>query len=177
MSNKTIHFIDYDGTIMNSILPEEGKKIYKEKTGNDYPHIGWWGRPESMDMEIFEIVPKPEVYDIYNKIKDSDDHQTVLMTNRQKKLSKHVEKTLVHHNIYFNHYSYKDSNESKAERILRIMKTHYPETINIVFYDDDVTHIIDAEQKLKELGYNIVCHKINSDLDYKQQDEETKKSY
>ena len=39
-----VAFFDFDGTLMNSPTPENGKIIYKEKTGVNYPYEGWWGR-------------------------------------------------------------------------------------------------------------------------------------
>lgn len=38
---KKLSFYDFDGCLVNSPEPEEGKRIYKEKTGDDYPHKGW----------------------------------------------------------------------------------------------------------------------------------------
>jgi hypothetical protein len=36
-------------------LPESGKQIYLDKTGKEWPHIGWWGKAESLDIEILKI--------------------------------------------------------------------------------------------------------------------------
>ena len=35
-------FFDFDGTLADSPTPENGKQKYKEVTGNEYPHQGWW---------------------------------------------------------------------------------------------------------------------------------------
>jgi len=34
---------DFDGTLINTPVPEKGYVQYKEKTGQDWPHKGWWG--------------------------------------------------------------------------------------------------------------------------------------
>ena len=44
---------------------EEGEKVWKEKTGTDWPYSGWWGRPESIDPEIFYIPLNQWVYKKY----------------------------------------------------------------------------------------------------------------
>jgi len=33
-----------------------GKETWKEKTGEDWPHLGWWGRATSLDPDIFYVV-------------------------------------------------------------------------------------------------------------------------
>lgn len=33
---------DFDGTTMDTLYPEIGRPIYKEKTGEDWPFKGWW---------------------------------------------------------------------------------------------------------------------------------------
>ena len=66
MHYKRLICFDFDDTLFHTPLPEEGKKIWKEKTGQEWPHIGWWGKPESIDNEIFEI-PKNETLFIGDK--------------------------------------------------------------------------------------------------------------
>lgn len=38
-----ISFYDMDGSLINSPEPEMGKELYKQKTGNEWPYVGWWG--------------------------------------------------------------------------------------------------------------------------------------
>ena len=66
---KLISF-DFDDTLFHTPLPEEGKKIWKQKTGKDWPHSrGWWSKPESLDTEIFDIPINLNIYEKYeNKI-------------------------------------------------------------------------------------------------------------
>lgn len=48
MKYKRLICFDFDDTLFHSPLPEEGKKIWIEKTGTAWPYRGWWGRPESI---------------------------------------------------------------------------------------------------------------------------------
>ena len=49
---------DFDGTLISTPLPDEGRVAYKEKTGKDWQHKGWWSKPESLDQTLFDM---PEV--------------------------------------------------------------------------------------------------------------------
>ena len=41
-----------DGVLIDSPVPETGKLLYEEIKGEVYPHIGWWGRAESLIPEF-----------------------------------------------------------------------------------------------------------------------------
>ena len=58
---------DFDGTLIDTPLPEFGKQEYKDKTGEEWPHAGWWGQPLSLDSEIFDINIIPSVIRAYLK--------------------------------------------------------------------------------------------------------------
>jgi len=176
ITEQTVHFFDFDGTLMNSPLPEEGKLIYKQVTGKEYPHLGWWGRPESLDMDVFDIGTKLHVETIYRKVMSSPNDHAVLLTNRQLKLGGLVKKILDSHNMTFEHYSYKSDNDEKGDRILKIMKQYYPNVKNIVFYDDDQKHLDNAEMVLAGTEYKLRTAKISSDLDYLTQNDEITRS-
>lgn len=169
---ETVHFFDFDGTIMDSPLPETGKDIYAQVTGKKYPHIGWWGRPESLDLNVFDIQPKADIESIYRKVIQSSHDHAVLLTNRQLKLGDLVKKVLDKHQMPFEHYSYKHNNDEKGDRILQIMKQFYPGVKNIIFYDDDQRHLDNAEMVLEGTDYNLKTVKISSDLDYQTQNDE-----
>jgi hypothetical protein len=40
---------DFDGTLANTPTPREGKIMYENKIGQAWPHVGWWGRQESLE--------------------------------------------------------------------------------------------------------------------------------
>jgi hypothetical protein len=170
---EVVTFFDFDGTLCTTPLPEDGKVIYEQVTGKKYPHVGWWGRAESLDMDIFDIQPKAHVETIYRKVKSSPNEYSVLMTNRQIKLSGEVKKVLDSHDMTFEHYSYKSNNDEKGVRILKIMWQHYPEIKNIVFYDDDDKHLDNAIMVFSDYPeFKLKTVKINSDNHYLNQTDE-----
>lgn len=169
---ETVYFFDFDGTLMNSPLPDTGKDYWSKIKGTKYPHKGWWSKKESLDMNVFDIQPKAQVETIYREVMTNSQDHAVLLTNRQYFLADQIEAVLEKHNIKFEIYSYKQDSDEKGDRILRIMKTHYPGVKNIVFLDDDQKHLDNAETVLAGKGYNLKTIKISSDLDYKTQDNE-----
>jgi phosphoserine phosphatase len=40
---KRLAVFDFDGTLMNSPMPETGKQEWSEKMGKPFPFRGWWG--------------------------------------------------------------------------------------------------------------------------------------
>ena len=91
MNKKTkLSIMDFDGTLINTPLPEEGKVTYKNKTGKDWPHVGWWSKAESLDMNIFNIKSIPDVVTDYNVEKSNPNNIVVMLTGRLLKLQKEV---------------------------------------------------------------------------------------
>ena len=54
MSAKKIYCFDFDRTMVHTMEPEEGRKIWLKETGELFPHpVGWWSKSESLDTNIF----------------------------------------------------------------------------------------------------------------------------
>lgn len=164
-SNKKVVFFDFDGTLMDSPLPETGKDIYKEKTGNIYPHKGWWGRSESLDLKVFDIKTNPEIESIFRKYASDPNVKVVLLTNRQLKLAEPIMNVLSKHNMVFDVYSYKNDNREKGERILDIMQNKFPDIKSVEFYDDDVKHLDNTRDVLIDSDYEFnLYHIVNGSV-------------
>ena len=72
MKNKTkLSVFDFDGTLIATPLPDSGKIAYEEKTGKTWPHKGWWGQADSLDMNVFDIQPNPDVVNDFKKEEDN----------------------------------------------------------------------------------------------------------
>ncbi|NJO65111.1 MAG: hypothetical protein HC836_45480 [Richelia sp. RM2_1_2] len=105
------------------------------KTGQEYPHKGWWGQPDSLNIEVFDILPFPEVYESFKMNSEDPNTLTVLLTNRIPKLMPSVMRLLEIHDISFDSYSFKTSEKNKKERILEFLE-RYPDVTEIVVHDD-----------------------------------------
>lgn len=148
---KKLSFYDFDGCLVNSPEPEEGKRIYKEKTGNDYPHKGWWGRKESLNSDIFNINYNEEVYQKYLEDSKEPSTMSVLLTNRMIKLSDEIIKILDDFNIKFDDYSFKSGCKEKVDRI-KFYLTIHPNVKIIDIYDDREKELVAFRQFKKEFS-------------------------
>lgn len=157
---KKVVFYDFDGTIMDSPLPDVGKPHYEKTTGEKFPHVGWWSKPESLDLSIFDIQPHSDVAERFRKDKADPNTYVVLLTNRLFKLEKEIKKILDKHDMHFDEYSFKNDGRDKGERVLDIMKTKFPDVKNLEFYDDDPKHIQDVHSNLIDTEFEYQVYKI-----------------
>jgi hypothetical protein len=77
---------DFDDTLFHTPKPEEGKPIFLEKTGNDWPHRGWWGKSETIDSNIFNIPMNEWVFEKYQKHRDEENTKVIVATGRLAKV-------------------------------------------------------------------------------------------
>lgn len=96
-----IAIFDLDTTLIASPLPEAGKKAYKEKTKNDWPHSGWWSKKESLDLSVFDIETFEGVIKEYHRCVSEENTLVIMMTGRLEKLSEPVNLILDKFNLHF----------------------------------------------------------------------------
>ena len=132
---KRLIIFDLDGTLIDSPQEELGKKVWYEKTGEPYLHKGWWGRKESLDTEVFNIKPFPNVLAQLEKEKAIPDTKVIILTARREKLRPYVEKILNDNGIVVDDIILKRGNETKGDVILKI-ENYNQDLDEIVVYDD-----------------------------------------
>jgi hypothetical protein len=138
-----IAVFDFDGTLMDTLEPDSGRKIYKEKTGEEWPFKGWWGRKESLDMDVFNFQPIQSVIDQYHKERSNPNTLVVMLTGRIPKLSNEVENILNHYNVKFDRYLYNYGGSTlpnKIEQMGDLLK-EFPNVQTMVLLDDRDEHI------------------------------------
>lgn len=139
---KRIVIMDFDGTLIDTETPEKGKDVWLSNTGEVWPHKGWWGRPESLNMDVFDCKPISKVREVYHQEKDNDTTLMVMMTGRIKKLQKEVKKILDTNNLHFNTYYYNDFGttiEFKINKLNYLLKQH-PGLESMSIWEDRVEH-------------------------------------
>ncbi len=145
-----LNVFDFDGTLMNSPLPEEGKVKYKELTGQEWPHRGWWGQIDS--LKPFDVKPIESTKDLYNQYSVIPNSVNVLMTNRLAKFEPVVKEKLS--GLYiFDYYDFKNDNREKPDRIKDILKNN--PSIEIINIFDDMDEQIERFNRFKEENPNL----------------------
>ena len=140
-----LNVFDFDGTLMNSPLPEEGKVKYKELTGQEWPHRGWWGQIDS--LKPFDVKPIESTKDLYNQYTVLPNSVNVLMTNRLAKFEPVVKEKL--RGLYiFDYYDFKNDNREKPDRIKDILKNN--PSIEVINIFDDMDEQIERFNRFKE---------------------------
>lgn len=145
-NNKIIKLsiFDLDGTLIQSPTPDRGgKEIHKEKTGKDWPHIGWFSKPESLSMDIFDIPTIPHVIDDYTIEAEKSDTVTVMMTGRLKKLANEVKTILTAHGLIFDEYYFNFGGTTEQGKIkaMNELLDKYPDVVEVECWDDRIPHI------------------------------------
>ena len=134
---------DFDGTLVDTPLPDVGKKEYKEKTGKDWPFPGWWGQPLSLDLSIFDMPTVPMVISAYKKEKISPDTCMVMLTGRMVKLGDMVKKILDSKGLTFDEYHFNrgGSTETAKMKTMESLLEKYPKVYELEMWDDRLEHI------------------------------------
>lgn len=144
MKNTTkISVFDFDGTLVDTPLPEFGKKEYKEKTGEDWPFPGWWGKALSLDMSIFDMPIINSVIADYQKEKTNPNTCMVMLTGRMVKLGDSVKKILDANNLKFDEYHFNRGGSTDVAKIktMESLLDKYPNAKELEMWDDRLEHI------------------------------------
>ena len=151
--NKIVSF-DFDDTLFFTPDHITGKKEWEQKTGLDWPYNGWWSKPETLNVEIFNIPVNPYVYKKYLEAITEDDTLCILATGRLDKsrngkypgklsLRPQVEDVLRTHNIEFGEHVYlnpgMDTYHFKTNLFSDLINKYNPNTF--VMYDDRHEHL------------------------------------
>lgn len=157
-----IAIFDFDGTLMNTPHPDSGKIEWEEKTGEKYPHIGWWSKRESLDTDVFDIQSiKSTIVDYFA---ETDDPNTlvIMLTGRLPQQADQVEKILNDRGLVFDEYHYKGNGTTLNSKIntIKSLLNRYPNVDFIEMYEDREPHAISFEEWGKENGVNIKVNLI-----------------
>lgn len=132
---KRLIAFDFDGTLCDSPMPETGKKIWKEKTGSEFPFVGWWSKPESLDLNVFDIKMFPSVQNQLNRERSTPDTLVIILTSRMKKLIPQIEAVLNKNGVVVDKIDAKYNELTKGQKILEYIK-HFPLLEEISVFED-----------------------------------------
>ena len=175
MIKTKLSIFDFDSTLISTPLPDMGRITYNKKTGNVWPHNGWWGRHESLDMDIFDMETVEDVEKDYNREKAKPDTIMVMLTGRLVKLGDYVKKILDSKGFEFDEYCYNTGGATEISKIktMESLLDKYPNVVEIQCWEDRLEHVPIFEEwgkkqclsgRLKDFSITVV---ISSNHDVK----------
>lgn len=165
---KKLAFFDCDGTLIHTALPDVGKELWSQYYGKPYPHKGWWGREESLDLNVFSNHYNPEVYEHYVRMKNDPQYICFVLTSREPKLKHLLEQIFAKHDITMERIMCKKGNYSKGHRIQETIQEYmqHHEIDEVIMFEDrhkEIATIEPYRDQWLALGIELTCHKIESD--------------
>jgi hypothetical protein len=138
-----ISVFDFDGTLIDTPLPDYGRIEYEKKTGEKWPHVGWWSKPESLDDKIFDTPTIKPVVQAYEQEKLTPNTLLVMLTGRMDKLSQFVENILKIKNLSFDKYIYNTGGSTVNSKLKSLgeLLIEYPNVISVELWEDREEHI------------------------------------
>jgi hypothetical protein len=146
---KTIYSFDFDDTLFFSPRPEEGKDIFKSKTGLDWPYHGWWSKAETLDTDIFYVPINPWVLSKYKETLQDEESIRILATGRLEKVPKmrqNVEKLIKEYDLDFHSIHLNTMGDTfmfKTKLFTSLIKE--TKCDKFVMYDDRHEHLVKFE--------------------------------
>ena len=149
---------DFDGTLVNTPLPdEENKAIWKEKTGKDWVG-GWFSNPDSLNMDVFDMSTIPSVISDYKREYSDSNSLVVMLTGRIPSVAKYVKDILSAKGLKFDDYLFNDGGATEDNKIKHMEMTlkYNPNIREVEMWDDRTPHISIFEawgQEMIDKGY------------------------
>jgi hypothetical protein len=139
-----ISIFDFDGTLVDTPMLDTHKDVYQQKTGREWPHKGWWGKADSLDMEIFDMPVMASVIADYKAEKPSPNTLMVMLTGRIKPLAPYVEKILAAKGLSFDKYIYNNGSNTLTSKIASLdeLLKEFPSVTDITMWEDRAPHIV-----------------------------------
>jgi hypothetical protein len=140
-------FFDMDGCLFDTPHPENGKHIWSNYYRKPYPHIGWWGRLESMDLNVFTIKPRPHVYEMWKELYEKG-FETRVLTSRMPKFESIIQTILCDNDINMEEVLTSKGSLTKGQRILQIVNDAIAQGFvvkEVQFFDDRMKEIVTVE--------------------------------
>lgn len=153
---------DFDGTLIHTPLPEDGKKKWEDYMKMSFPTPGWWGSAESLNLDVFYPPVNQYVYTFYKNYYGKESTYTFLATGRLKRLESKVNDILKLHNIKFDDVYCNDKGETFKFKTLLFEKKileEFPNCKEFTMYDDRYEHIVKFKEwskQFKDIKINIV---------------------
>lgn len=161
-----IFAVDFDGTLCDSPLPEEGKIIYQTKTGEPWLFLGWWSKLESLDKDVFDFKLFPKVLNFVKHYISDPEALVVILTNRVKIFEPIIQGILNDNSIHVDDIITKDSARTKGDVLVKL-GNYYTTVKEIIMLDDDLDgeHLASIKNNINQFSKGVVIKFYQADND------------
>ena len=160
-----IAVFDFDGTLIDTALPDTGKDVWRERTGQEWPHKGWWGKVDSLS-DVFDNTPIESTIEAYKREKSSPNTLVIMMTGRIRSLGNRVEEILRDNGLVFDRYIYNEGGSTLEYKLksLEELLIEFPSVKIIEMWDDRIEHVDDFRKwgDMKDDVHVVVNHVVSN---------------
>ena len=154
-----VKVFDFDGTLSNSPTKDLGIEEWSNYYKKEYPYKGWWGRAESLDLNVFDIQPVNFMVEVYQK---NTNNTKFVLTGRLNKHIPLVKKVLDKFNMNFDGYFGNNGGntlEFKLRELKNIIKLG---ARTIEMWDDRVEHFPHFVKLAQDSNIPFTIHLVNN---------------
>jgi len=156
-----LYCFDMDDTLIQQMLPTEGKKLYKQTTGKDWPYERWWTVPATL-RPPFPVKIKAPQKGAFVKAKQDPVGKVIVMTGRvaTKEMKSTVASLLTKlgfgplkfgDNLFLKRLNARDTAAWKISMLTGFTK-RFPNLKKISVWEDRADHAQAFEAHIKKLG-------------------------
>lgn len=168
MTKTKLDIFDFDGTLVFTPFPSEGKREFREKTGKKWPHRAWWTRPESLEPPLTWEPNEDVISDFRNSI-DDDATLTVVMTGREQNTAERVKAILKDCGVEPEAFYFKEWGPTvkwKRHMITTLLEEN-PDIASIEMWEDRPEHADEFEEQGVKLEMPLTVNRIPERVDEK----------
>lgn len=157
-----LHIFDFDGTLVRTPTPEEGKPVWEAATGESWPHKGWWGQTDSLDLSIFDMPVISSTVSAFNKAMANPNAHVMVLTGRHKGMHKEVQAILDANGLKPHELNLCKSMHSTLPYKLNVLRSWAQRVPleKIVMWEDRAEHIGPFEAMSDELRIPVEVHHV-----------------
>jgi hypothetical protein len=154
---------DFDGTLVDTPVDtkENRQKWADYYDKEEWPYIGWWGRNETLDMDVWDMPLIDDVITDYKKEIGNPETMVIMLTGRLEKQRPYVEAIIDKYGLKFHKRLLKQGGNTINDKLRQLNEilSENPSIKQIEMWDDRDAHI----PKFEDWGNNLegIDFKIN----------------
>lgn len=158
-----LSIFDFDGTICDSGTEESIRRVWKEKTGTDWRHKGFWGQADSLNDEVFDFQPIVPTVEAFKKEVADPKTFVVISTGRLEKLRSLVQNLLNKFDLTPDELYLNPGGINTITYKLRLFSSlvaRFPNLKSVEIWEDRDPHIEEFKKWGERKGLNVIVNQV-----------------